>query len=134
MIEIAEILLTHNQAQGMAGSGLRKIQHGWTEQGHSLVLYDSLTPYDQTVAELTWGALEKTTQNSSEKTPEKTPEKTTTQILAYVKIDAYVTAGELATAIGKSTSAVERAIAKLKAQNKLRRIGPDKGGYWEIVE
>ena len=25
-------------------------------------------------------------------------------------------------------------ISKLKEQRKLKRIGPDKGGYWEIIE
>ena len=33
-----------------------------------------------------------------------------------------------------STRAVEKQIAKLKKEGKIRRVGPDRGGYWEIVE
>lgn len=36
------------------GSGIPKIKQGWIDQGHSLNLYDSQTPYLQTVAELFW--------------------------------------------------------------------------------
>jgi len=39
---------------------------------------------------------------------------------------------ELAALIGKSVSAVERASAKLVKAGKLRRIGPAKGGHWEV--
>jgi ATP-dependent DNA helicase RecG len=129
MTRITEIFTTQNQAQCIAGSGLPKIQQGW--QGHSLTIYDSLKPYDQTITELTWGGL------SSEKTPEKTPEKTlktTEHILVLVKAKPDITIQELALQIGKSNSAIERAISKLKTEQKLRRIGADKGGHWEIIE
>jgi ATP-dependent DNA helicase RecG len=33
-----------------------------------------------------------------------------------------------------SPRAVEKQISKLKKQGKIRRVGPDKGGYWEIVK
>lgn len=119
-----------------AGSGLPKIKQGWTDQGHSLTIHDSLKPYDQTKTELTWGGLV-----SSEKTPEKTPDKTPDkslktpeQILALMKAKPEITIQELALAIGKSTSAIERAISKLKTEQKLHRIGADKGGHWEIIE
>jgi hypothetical protein len=39
---------------------------------------------------------------------------------------------ELTVLIGKSVSAVERASAKLVKAGKLRRIGPAKGGHWEV--
>lgn len=49
-----------------AGSGVPKIQQGWSEQGHSLNLFDSSVPYDQTVMALTWNnRLIKTTQETT---------------------------------------------------------------------
>jgi hypothetical protein len=39
---------------------------------------------------------------------------------------------ELAVLIGKSVSAIERASAKLVKAGELRRIGPAKGGHWEV--
>jgi predicted HTH transcriptional regulator len=35
---------------------------------------------------------------------------------------------------GVERSTVARAIAKLKRSGVLRRIGPDKGGHWEVIE
>jgi ATP-dependent DNA helicase RecG len=45
-----------------------------------------------------------------------------------------MTLAEVATTIGKSLSAVERASAKLVKAGQLKHIGPQKGGYWEVVE
>ena len=33
-----------------------------------------------------------------------------------------------------STSGIYKIIAALKAASKIRRVGPTKGGYWEVVE
>ncbi len=45
-----------------------------------------------------------------------------------------MTLSEVAVAIGKSISAVERAVAKLKQADKLAFIGPKKGGHWQVVK
>ncbi|MEI2690319.1 MAG: winged helix-turn-helix transcriptional regulator [Anaerolineae bacterium] len=41
---------------------------------------------------------------------------------------------DLAASIGKSESAVERAIRRLREENRLRRMGSAKGGHWEVAE
>ena len=64
------------------------------------------------------------------KTPVKTPE----QILLLLQQNPYMTLSEVAVAIGKSTSAVERAVAKLKRADKLVFNGPKKDGYWQVVK
>lgn len=46
----------------------------------------------------------------------------------------FVTIPELSKALEISTTAVENNLAKLKAKKVLKRIGPDKGGYWEVVK
>jgi ATP-dependent DNA helicase RecG len=56
------------------------------------------------------------------------------KILNLIKEDCHITIPEIARRIELSTRAVEKQIAKLKEQNKLKRIGPDKGGHWEITE
>lgn len=30
--------------------------------------------------------------------------------------------------------AVAKAIAKLQAEDRIRRVGPDKGGHWEVLK
>lgn len=48
--------------------------------------------------------------------------------------DNTLSAATLAEQIGITAKAVEKQIAALKADGVLRRIGPDKGGYWQVVE
>ena len=62
----------------------------------------------------------------------KTPVKTPVKILQLLKEKPDLSLAELAVLIGKSVSAIERASAKLVKAGELRRIGPDKGGHWEV--
>ena len=45
-----------------------------------------------------------------------------------------VTIPELAERIGIGERAVKKNIANLQAAGKLRRVGPDKGGHWEVMD
>lgn len=45
-----------------------------------------------------------------------------------------ITTLELAEIIGITNKGIEWQLKKLKADGILKRIGDDKGGYWEIVE
>ena len=63
---------------------------------------------------------------------EKRGEKTSLLILSKLKNDPRMTSAELASALEISPKAVEKQIARLKKSGKLLRIGPDKGGYWEV--
>jgi len=56
------------------------------------------------------------------------------EILQAVHNNRRVTIRELASAIGISENAVGKNLSKLKGKNLLRRVGPDKGGYWEVVK
>jgi ATP-dependent DNA helicase RecG len=67
-------------------------------------------------------------------TPVKMTAKTPERILAALAANPELSLAEVAVAIGKSASAVERAAAKLVKAGRLRRIGPAKGGYWELTD
>lgn len=54
------------------------------------------------------------------------------KILKLAKENPYISIAELSKKIGISTTAIDKNIAKLKEKGILKRIGPDKGGYWEI--
>ena len=62
----------------------------------------------------------------------KTSGKTSGKILAALKQDRYLTIPDLASMIGVTERSIERNIRKLQEQNQVRRIGPAKGGYWEV--
>ncbi len=44
-----------------------------------------------------------------------------------------ITIPALAKETGVTIRSVERAIEKLKKENKIERIGPDNGGYWKVL-
>ena len=65
---------------------------------------------------------------------QKTVQKTVQKILDKIKENPKITLKELGNDVGLTRRGVDWNIAKLKKQGKLKRIGPDKGGHWEINE
>ena len=63
----------------------------------------------------------------------KTSVKTSVKILGAIAEDNRITIPELAELAGVTVRSIERNIQRLQLENRLRRVGPDKGGYWEIV-
>ena len=56
------------------------------------------------------------------------------KIVTLLSKDGKLSAMALAGFIGITPKAVEKQIAKLKAEGVLKRIGPDKGGYWQVIK
>lgn len=54
-------------------------------------------------------------------------------IISIVGENSKITTNELANKCAVSQITIKRDIEKLKAQNRLRRVGSEKGGHWEIV-
>ena len=54
-------------------------------------------------------------------------------ILELIAKDPMISAQQLAQIVGISSRKIEENIAKLKRRERLKRIGPDKGGHWEVV-
>jgi predicted HTH transcriptional regulator len=69
--------------------------------------------------------------------PEKGPEKLTInqqKMIDAVRNNPYVTREELVKIVGISLSKIKANIAKLKVKGILERIGPDKGGHWQVID
>lgn len=60
-------------------------------------------------------------------------EKTVEKILSIISHKPEVSASELVVLTGFSRQGIEWNLKKLKADGRLHRIGPDKGGHWEIL-
>lgn len=73
-------------------------------------------------------------ESIGETTVEKVKLNTADRIVALIKENPRHSAKSLAQAIGISAKGIEKQLAKLKAQGVIRRIGPDKGGIWEVVD
>jgi ATP-dependent DNA helicase RecG len=65
---------------------------------------------------------------------QKTTQKTTQKIIEAITEKSDITQKELAAVIGITEDGVKYHIARLRKKGLLKRIGPDKGGHWEIVE
>ena len=68
------------------------------------------------------------------KMPVKTPVKTPDKILRLLAAKPSMTLSEVAAEIQKSLSAVERASSKLVKEGRMKYVGPQKGGHWEVLE
>ncbi len=71
--------------------------------------------------------------DASEEISTDTSEKTSEKILELISANNIITIKELAENIGVSSRSIERNIKKLQDDNKLKRVGADKGGHWEII-
>ena len=65
---------------------------------------------------------------------QKTSQKTSQKIIDLIKEDPYISTSKMAEIIGVDRRNIARNIKKLKEQGAVRRVGPDKGGFWEVIE
>ena len=65
---------------------------------------------------------------------EKSSEKSSEKILHHLRSEPTLSAKALAEKLGVSSRAVEKQIDLLKKEGSLRRIGPAKGGHWQVLE
>ena len=71
---------------------------------------------------------------SAEKGSQKSSQKSSQKIIELMRNDPKITVANLALHIGITERAIKKQIGKLKAQGRIRRIGPDKGGSWRVEE
>ncbi len=65
---------------------------------------------------------------------EKSSEKSSEKIIGEIKKNPSVSAQELSKTLGITSRAVEKHLSRLKEKGIIKRIGPDKGGHWEIIQ
>jgi ATP-dependent DNA helicase RecG len=109
------------------GSGLKRIR----ESMHAYGLPAPLIEADEHWFTITFKR--KVEEKSSRKGSEKGSEKSSEKILGLIRDNKNITIAELSSVLNVSTRAVEKHLARLQENGLLRRIGPDKGGYWEVV-
>ncbi|HII15693.1 MAG TPA: winged helix-turn-helix transcriptional regulator, partial [Nanoarchaeota archaeon] len=60
-------------------------------------------------------------------------QKTTQKILDEIKQNPHITRKQLAKTIGITEEGIKFHLNQMKKAGVIRRIGPDKGGHWEVV-
>lgn len=89
-----------------------------------------------TTQKTTQKATHKTTQKTAkeEKTTQEATQKTTQKIISLMVANPKISIEEIAAVCGVTRDGVNWQIRKLKKAGRIRRIGPDKGGHWEVCE
>ncbi len=112
------------------GSGIRRALNAWphidfTDDREGCLFTATVyrTPVDKLAP----------TSGSPKSSPKSSP-KTEDRIIELIRHDPSVTTESLGMALGITKRAVLKQIDKLKTQGRLRRVGPARGGYWEIIE
>ena len=73
-------------------------------------------------------------QKTTQKTTRKTTLKTAIIILEAIKNEPTISRTKLAEQCGITPDGIKWQMKKLQERGVLKRVGPDKGGHWEIIE
>lgn len=68
------------------------------------------------------------------KTAQKTTQKTTQKIMGLIRHKPEITRQELAIELGITDSGIKYHLKKMQAKGLIRRVGPDKGGHWKVLQ
>ncbi|MFV9631799.1 MAG: ATP-binding protein [Methanosarcinales archaeon] len=105
------------------------------EWGNGLkIIFDDLKKYPE--IELNWSepGIAFRVSFSKKSYTFESEEKMSEKILLLIKDNLEISAKELAYIVNRSSRTIERAIVKLKKEGRIKRIGPDKGGHWEVMK
>ena len=75
----------------------------------------------------------KATQKATQKRPETDQQKQENVILELIKENPHIQRKELVSRLGIHESSVKRRLASLQEKGIIKHIGPNKGGYWELI-
>ena len=107
------------------GSGIKRVLEAWPEV--ELVDDREGCLFTATVLQKQHGTVK------AAGSPKSSP-KTENRIIELIRADARISAERMGTEIGISKRAVLKQINKLKGRDRIRRVGPARGGHWEILE
>ena len=131
MTDVSGIVLS--RIDRSAGSGADIIAKGWKENHWARpTIKDSYFPSEET--ELILDLLKEGDQGTTQTTTQKSDQKSDQKIIMAIKENSKITRAELQNITGLSESGVKKILRQLQQKGLLSRIGPDKGGHWEIID
>ncbi len=111
------------------GSGIGRIRNAMHKAGLQEAKFEFTTFFTVTFTRPDW-----LTKDIDEQAREKTREKTREKILRMITEQPSITTEKLANKTRISPKGIEWQIGRLKKEGKIKRIGPDKGGHWEVEQ
>ena len=118
------------------GSGMPRILKAYSRDTYifSSRFIRTVFPIDQVALTMEREGSEKTSESRlGDKLGDKLGENERTVLLLLAK-NRKASIASVAAVTGLSTTGVEKIISRLKGKGVLKRIGPAKGGYWEVLE
>jgi ATP-dependent DNA helicase RecG len=123
------------------GSGTRKIfkytpiyAHGKQAEIIDADIFKIIIPHDDVVAMTTPTDDTVNDTESGLKGGLKSGLKTEDKILDLIRDNNTISYAEIVETLGMARSGIAKQIKKLQEDGRLRRVGPDKGGHWEVTE
>ena len=124
------------------GSGFPLILDAWKQAGWDMPVLNNKIELDMVELVLPLSAISEKAPNSmvGMTTPtenedgEKSREKSREKIISIIRNNPSVTQFELSNILQLSTKAIEKQIKNLKEDGMIRRVGPDNGGHWEVID
>ncbi len=116
-------LLARTYLMEKAGTGIKRVRDACRNNGNEVNFYFTDAFW------ITIHSNEKLVEN----VPKNVPENRLNAIIKLIEIDAHISMLELSRKIGVNHKTVKRDIEKLKSLGLVKRIGPTKGGHWEVI-
>jgi ATP-dependent DNA helicase RecG len=107
-----------------AGTGLKRVRDACTDNGNKV---------DFRFTDSFWITMH-SNQDVTENVTENVTEKRHILIYRQIKLNKCITIDQLAEACKTNSRTILRDIERLKKEGFLKRIGPAKGGHWELIE
>ena len=111
------------------GSGFPKIIAAWKETGWGEPELKNKIEVDEVELVLPVSATANDIKDS-----QKSSQKSSQKIIELIQENPNVTTSEMAEKIGVTRRAIAKITSALQAEGVIRRVGPDKGGHWEIIK
>ncbi|MDD5658226.1 MAG: helix-turn-helix domain-containing protein [Elusimicrobia bacterium] len=114
-----------------AGTGIRRMRQSLAEAGLKAPEFE-INGFFRAVFHRSPEFSMKGPAAGAQKSSQKGAQKSSQKILALLARRKDATIDDLAKELGISSRAIKKNLHKLKKQGLLRRVGPDKGGHWEV--
>ncbi len=114
-----------------AGSGFEKMFKGWAYCYKRKPLVENEVDFYKITFYLELN--EKYSENLAEKYLENIPENRLDNIKKLIINNNKISIPEIANVLKVNEKTIKRDFEKLKEKGILKRIGPDKGGHWEVI-
>ena len=120
------------------GSGMQRIMRKYSKDNFEFgdnyvrmtVPYNWVEGQEKVTGKVTGKVTRKVTGKVTRKVTDKTPDK----LLRLITANPNITIPRMMTALSMSDSGIRKVLRNMQAGGIIRRVGPDKGGHWEIIQ